>query len=486
MRREEAGRFDHVLIDEYQDTNASQYNIVRALAAGHRNLCVVGDDDQSIYAWRGAEVKHILRFNRDWPDAKVVRLEENYRSTAAIIDVANRLIAYNKFRHEKILRAARAGGEQPRIEQFPDETKEAACTVADIRHRMSLPGREARDFAILFRTNEQPRLFEAELRKQKVPYVLIGGPSFYDRREVRELLSYLKVLNEPNDEVALMHIINTPPRGIGQKSVELLLAEAVERGKPLWNVLAHGGAGAAKTQSARAGIERFVRLVRDYHQRIHQGGASLVDTARELLDAIGYESFLRQEYPEGDEAETRWEAIGEVLNALGQYESSKKKPDLTEFLDEVAVGDRPGENDKESRLGQNAVALMTMHSAKGLEFPFVYMVGMEEGLLPHHRSVKLEGEAIDEERRLCYVGVTRAQDRLTLSLALTRRKWGKPRPTDPSRFLFEITGKADNPHARPAPKAAVAKKTATPKKRAASQGQGAAPKKSTRRRPPGA
>ncbi len=215
------------MIDEYQDTNGSQYRIVKALAAEHRNLCVVGDDDQSIYGWRGAEVAHILRFKTDWPDAKVVRLEDNYRSTEAILTLANRLIAYNSQRHDKTLRAARTGGEKPKILQCPDETAEAREVVEDIRRLLGRDGLEARDFAILFRTNEQPRPFELELRRVKLPYVLVGGMSFYDRKEVRDILAYLKVLAKPDDEVSLLRIINVPARGVGQAAVGQLMARAI-------------------------------------------------------------------------------------------------------------------------------------------------------------------------------------------------------------------------------------------------------------------
>src|SRR3954470_13721977 len=237
VRREEAALFDHLLVDEYQDTNGSQYRIIKGLAAEHRNLCVVGDDDQSIYGWRGADVQHILRFSRDWPDAKVIRLEFNYRSTAAILEIANRLITYNKQRHEKVLQAARAGGEPPRILQYNNETDEARETVADIRRCIEADHLQPRDFAILFRTNEQPRAFETELRKAKVPYVILGSQSFFDRKEVKDILAYLRVIDSPRDEVSLLRIINNPPRGIGQKTVEGLLKEAVGQGKPIWEVL---------------------------------------------------------------------------------------------------------------------------------------------------------------------------------------------------------------------------------------------------------
>jgi DNA helicase-2/ATP-dependent DNA helicase PcrA len=236
-RREEAALFDHLLVDEYQDTSGVQYRIIKALAAEHRNLCVVGDDDQSIYGWRGAEVEHILRFAKDWPDAKVIRLEWNYRSTAAILDFANRLIGFNQLRHDKELKAARAGGERPRIEQYESETVEAQATVADIRRRIESEKLEPRDFAILFRTNEQPRAFETELRKANIPYVILGSQSFFDKKEVKDVLAYLKAIVHPRDEVSLLRVINNPPRGIGEKTVEMVLKDATSRGVSVWNVL---------------------------------------------------------------------------------------------------------------------------------------------------------------------------------------------------------------------------------------------------------
>jgi DNA helicase-2/ATP-dependent DNA helicase PcrA len=467
VRRQEAERYSHLLIDEYQDTNASQYRIVRALALGHRNLCVVGDDDQSIYGWRGAEVTHILRFKQDWPDAKVVRLEDNYRSTDAILTLANKLIVYNSKRHDKQLRAARAGGEKPKILQFQDEATEARDVVADIQSQLQSPGHEPRDFAILFRTNEQPRPFEMELRRVKLPYVLVGGMSFYDRKEVRDVMAYLKVLVSRTDEVSLLRIINVPARGVGQATVQQLLRMAVSAGEPLWSVLEKAGQTEGVSAAAADGIRKFQALVQRYGARLAVD--SLVEVASALVREVGYQDELARLYKDASEQQSRWAAVEEVINALAVYEKRAKKPTLTGFLDEIAVGDRDTDRDKESQLSRNAIVLMTLHSAKGLEFPQVYMVGMEEGLLPHHRAVAAEGDAIEEERRLCYVGITRAQERLTLSLALTRMKWGKARPTQPSRFLFEVSGQADRANAgprRPAPNGSKAGgKSSVPRKK---------------------
>ena len=448
VRQEEAALFDHLLIDEYQDTNGSQYRIVKALAQDHRNLCVVGDDDQSIYGWRGAEVEHILRFSKDWPDSSVVWLENNYRSTAEILTLANRLIAFNKTRHPKELKAARSGGQQPRIEQYPNETKEAEGIVADIAKQLRHPDFEPADFAILFRTNEQPRAFETELRRVGLPYVLLGGMSFLDRKEVRDVLAYLKFIESPRDEVSLLRIINTPPRGLGGKSVEILTKEAVQQGKPLWDILGQPAAVGGLPDAAQRACDELRSLVEMFQPRFQN--ESMVDALKAMLQRVDYESEIRRLYDKPEDQQARLAALEELANAVGAYESKASKPTLGGFLDDVLLGGRDFNDEKDKQLQRNAIVLMTLHSAKGLEFPHVYMVGMEEGLLPHHRSVAVEGEAIDEERRLCYVGVTRAQDYLTLSMALTRRKWGKPRDTIPSRFLFELIGQAENPHAESA------------------------------------
>ena len=324
-RRAEAGRFDQILVDEYQDTNASQYRILQALAVGHRNLCVVGDDDQSIYGWRGAEVRHILRFQDDWPDAKVVRLEENYRCTSEILRLANRLIRFNRQRHEKTLRAARAGGEKPKILQCRNEVEEAETIVGDIAKRLAKGMCEPNDFAILFRTNEQPRLFETELRKAKIPYVLIGGMSFFDRKEVRDLLAYLRVLDLPSDEPSLLRVINTPPRGIGTQAVQSLLTEAVSRGCPVWDVLPSADRLAGVSSAAAEAVLAFLQTMRRYQHRASR--ESLVSCVKDLIQEVGFEDDLRRRYAQDvDAMQARLQTVEEVINALSEFESRNKSP----------------------------------------------------------------------------------------------------------------------------------------------------------------
>ncbi len=438
VREAEAARFRHLLIDEYQDTNGPQYRITKSLAAAHRNLCVVGDDDQAIYGWRGAEVTHILRFERDWPDAKVIRLEENYRSKEGILAAANRLIAFNRHRHAKTLRATRASSEPPRMVPAEDEAAEAQWVVGDMLRQISAGRAAPRDFAILFRTNEQPRAFEAELRRARLPYVLIGGYSFFDRKEVRDILAYFKVVVNAADEVSLLRIINTPPRGIGVAAVKALMDEAVRRRAPLWDVVASNACDLSIAAAAKEGVRTLRVLVERFRQRAAR--ESPLAVATDLVQETAYRQEIERLYREPNERLARWSSVEEVINSLAGYVDRQEQPSLAGFLDEVALLGREDTSDKEQRLENNAVALMTIHAAKGLEFSQVYLVGMEEELLPHRRAIETGSAAIDEERRLCYVGITRAKDHLTLTWAQERRRWGKLRSSTPSRFLLELQG----------------------------------------------
>ena len=481
VRKIEAGKYDHVLVDEYQDTNGCQYRIIKALAIDHRNLCVVGDDDQSIYGWRGAEVRHILNFKNDWPEATMVRLEDNYRSTDAILQMANRLIVFNSHRHEKTLRAARPNGQPPRILQFASEAEEAKGVVEEIGGRLDgdrtlKPG----DFAILFRTNEQPRPFEMELRRCKLPYVITGSQSFFDRKEVRDLLSYLRWLDTPDDELALLRIINVPPRGMGAASVDKLLKKAVADSSSVWKVMRDPTMLGSLPSPAQSGVAKLKQLQAEFARRtvafskhLDQeaeeesqptnvsnspsteaeqaepemlGSDSLTRIVGDMIDAIKYRNEVERLYPDPDECAMRLSSVEEVINAVAEYEQEAESPSIHDFLSSVTLAGREFGSPKEKEMKRNAISLMTYHSAKGLEFSIVYMVGMEEGILPHRKSITGDADAVDEERRLCYVGVTRAQDELSLTLPMSRFKWGKSRPTFPSRFLYEVTGQAENPN----------------------------------------
>ena len=501
MRREEASRYDHVLVDEYQDTNGTQYRIIRSLAIDHRNLCVVGDDDQSIYGWRGAEVRHILNFKNDWQEAKVVRLEDNYRSTDAILQMANRLIVFNTHRHDKVLRAARANGAQPRILQFPDEAEEAKGVVEEIDARLKKDlTTQPKDFAILFRTNEQPRPFEMELRRCKVPYVITGSQSFFDRKEVRDILAYFKWIEKPDDELSLLRVINVPPRGLGASSVDKLLKQAVATGTSVWKIMQDELFIKQLPSAAQQGISSLKFLFREFSKKfqgnqnspgtatnesnsetssdqVHalptnaddppfdaddeeaelmEGSGHLTQAAREFIDAIHYKREINRLYPNAEEATARIGSLEEVINAIASYEHESNQPDLGDFLSKVSLEGREFGSPKEKELQRNAVSLMTYHSAKGLEFPIVYMVGMEEGVLPHRRSLVDSADGVDEERRLCYVGVTRAQNELSLCLPMSRFKWVKLAQLSRADFSTKSQGKRTIPTAenrsKPQPK----------------------------------
>ncbi len=426
------------MVDEYQDTNATQYKIISALVAKHHNLCVVGDDDQSIYGWRGARMENILEFDREFPDATIVRLEENYRCRPEILELANRLIVHNTQRREKTLIPARAPGKPPRFLEIDDEVDEATYIAREIRAAVDSNRFRYKDVAILFRTNEQPRLFEQELRANKVPYVLIGGQSFFDRREVRDLISYLKIIANPDDELSLLRIINRPARGIGDGTVSKLLERAVEKGQSLWHVLPEATADGDVPQRGAENIERFRKMIDDYRKPMNQGRLS--EQLERLITDINYKGEIERQYKTPLERVSRWSSVEELVNATSQYERGNDEPTLDGFLEEIALTNNEDEQDKDEQLKKDAVALITLHSAKGLEFPVVFLVGMEEGLLPHERSIQDGDKSICEERRLAYVGVTRAKDFLTLSWAKHRTKWGKRRKSKLSRFLTEMNG----------------------------------------------
>ena len=440
LARQQA-KFDHVQIDEYQDTNEMQFQIAAALVKPHRNICVVGDDDQSIYGWRGAEVKHILSFQQHFPGAKIVRLQDNYRCTTEIIRLANQLVKHNQGRHDKTL-VAHKEGPTPAIKPYADEQTEAEGVVREINYLVKELNVPPQDIAILFRTNEQPRIFEMELRRVRVPYQLVGGQSFFDRKEVRDIMAYLKVLSNPRDEVSLLRIINTPSRGIGDASVAKLLNRAVKSGRKLWDVIPDAVADKEITVKTAKAIDAFRAMMHDFQTQFETPGVRLSESLQKLIHDIDYESEIQKQYSAVDQQLARSAVIDECITALREYENRSTIPDLSDFLDQSSLNGNDRDFGEDDSFEQSAVKLMTLHSSKGLEFPRVYLVGLEEGLLPHKRSVTDELEnnptAIEEERRLAYVGITRAKDVLTISYAQTRMKWGKRYKTKPSRFLKEM------------------------------------------------
>jgi len=434
-------RYRYILVDEYQDTNGPQYEIVRRLARRHRNLCVVGDDDQSIYGWRGADVRKILGFERDFPGATVVRLETNYRSTAEILDAANRVIRNNPARHEKSLRSALGTGDPVKVICAEDEEREAQGVVGDIVARVQRGEARFRDCAILFRTQTQPRLFEAAMRERNVPYVLVGGPSFFDRKEVRDLLAYLRLLANPDDEVPLLRIVNRPPRGIGKTTVDRVM----ERAAAGRTTFAEAFGSAEVPAAAREGWEGLRGTLAGLGGM--DPGRALPGRIRELVEAVRYKAEVDRCYEDPRERDARWAAVEEVFLLAESYVRRAEKPTLPGFLERLALSSGE-EKEPEERRSRDAVTLMTLHAAKGLEYPRVYLVGMEEGILPHERSVAEGG--IEEERRLAYVGITRARRTLVVTHVQERARYGRRAPSMPSRFLFEMSGETPPEDWRPA------------------------------------
>ena len=432
-------KFDHLQVDEYQDTNGVQFQLIESMVKPHGNICVVGDDDQSIYGWRGAEVEHIINFAKYFPNTKTVRLENNYRCTDRILECANRLVKHNRLRHDKTLIPHKKSGSQIRLQAFEDETAEAEGVVQEIAYLISELGVKPKQVAILFRTNEQPRVFEQEMRRQKVPYMLVGGQSFFDRREIRDLMAYLKAIENSRDEVSLLRIINTPARGIGDTTTEKILQRAVKKGVTFWDFVPEASAEGLVPAKTLTSLVKFRELLQRYGQVMNSDPKNLAEHCRQLVREIDYESEIAKQYKEETQQETRKTILEEFINSIGQYVERNEDPSLTGFLETTALMDREDEADRNEKQEQDAVRLMTLHSAKGLEFPRVYLIGMEEGFLPHKRSIDADSEKdIAEERRLAYVGITRAMDHLTLTRAKSRMKWGKRRETVPSRFLFEM------------------------------------------------
>ncbi|MBC8329924.1 MAG: UvrD-helicase domain-containing protein [Planctomycetes bacterium] len=429
-------RWQYVLVDEYQDTNGPQYEIVRLICQEHRNLCVVGDDDQSIYSWRGADVRKILGFAKDFPGAEVVRLETNYRSTKDILEAANRVIAHNIGRHPKELRAHAGPGQPVCTFEARDEEDEADFIASEIGFLVRRGDAAWRDVAILVRTQVQPRAFEARLRAAGVPYRLVGGMSFFDRKEIRDLLAYLKLVANPDDESSLLRILNCPPRGVGKTSVERVLAWATERGLSANHAFARAEEIEKVPAAAKKAVVELLETLAELGRR--RGGKRLVETLKEMVGRVGYQQEVERCYPDPQTRQVRWAAVEELYNFAENYARRSGKPSLAGFLEELALNAADQQDDDGQ--DQDAVALMTLHAAKGLEFPRVYLVGLEEGILPHSRAVAEGG--VDEERRLMYVGVTRAREHLTVSYAAERARFGRRSATTPSRFWYELLGEA--------------------------------------------
>ena len=404
IREKWSKRFRHILIDEYQDTNHIQYQIVKLLVNEERNICCVGDDWQSIYSWRGADFTNILNFERDFPGAKVIKLEQNYRSTQNILDAAQKIITKNTQRSDKVLFTEAGKGAPITIQQARDEQDEArwvAMTIKKLRRPLS-------DYAVLYRTNAQSQAFEKAFMDYRIPYKLVGGVRFYDRKEIKDIVAYLHLIVNPRDVISLTRVINVPARGIGEKSVQKILSGDIS----------------GLTAKSAAAYEKFVQVLA-YLREKNADGVAPADLIEELLRKIDYRGYLN----DGDalKAEERNENLTVLVGEAGQYET------LDEFLADAAL---MSSSDEEA--GKDAVTLMTLHAAKGLEFPVVFLVGLEEGLLPHVRSMDESAEDVEEERRLTYVGMTRAMQELFLSFANSRFMFGGRTYNFPSRFLNDL------------------------------------------------
>ncbi|MCI8321997.1 MAG: DNA helicase PcrA [Dorea sp.] len=427
-------RFRYIMVDEYQDTNTVQFELVKLLASGYRNLCVVGDDDQSIYKFRGANIKNILNFEEFFPDAKVIKLEQNYRSTQNILNAANGVIRNNNGRKEKTLWTSNKEGDKLELRQFDTAYDEAEFIVSDIKTHVNNGDCTYNSNAVLYRTNAQSRMFEEKLVAANVPYKIVGGINFYARREIKDLLAYLKTVDNGRDDLAVRRIVNVPKRGIGLTSINRVQEYAASHEIGFYEALRgvdlipNIGRGAAKLESFAALIEHFKADAKD---------KSILELMNEIIDETGYVQSLEAEGAE--EAESRIENIDELLNKIAAYEEiceERDEPaDLSGFLEEVALVADIDSLDEST----DYVVLMTLHSAKGLEFPHVYLAGMEEGLFPSYLSVTADSlDELEEERRLCYVGITRAKKNLTLTCSKKRMVRGETQYNRMSRFLKEI------------------------------------------------
>jgi DNA helicase-2/ATP-dependent DNA helicase PcrA len=426
LRRQYNRRFEFVMIDEYQDTNRSQYELMRMLTETRKNVAVVGDEDQSIYSWRGADIRNILDFERDFPNATVIRLEQNYRSTKNILEGASALVAHNTERKGKWLWTESGPGARiGRFEAFDGEQE--ALFIADTMERL-LSENPAERAAVLYRTNFQSRQIEEALRRYGRQYVVLGGFSFYQRAEIKDALAYLKILESPHDSVGLLRIINTPARGIGKGSIEQIEQYALEHELSVWSAIGQMLEKNLFPTRAQAALEAFRRMIQELASMLASSPASAI--LEEILDRTGYIKML--EGGKDPDSESRLGNLNELVNAAS--EAAERGESVAEFLDHAALV-----SDTDNLDAGAQISLLTLHNAKGLEFPFVFLAGMEEGLFPHSRSLDSK-TAMEEERRLCYVGMTRAQKRLFLTSARYRRRWGggETEPSISSRFLREV------------------------------------------------
>lgn len=427
--------FRYVMVDEYQDTNRVQYDLVRMLVEEHRNLCVVGDDDQSIYRWRGADPRMILDFDRHFPGAHVITLDQNYRSTNSILRAANGVIKNNQSRREKQLWSELGDGRAIDHYLVANEEAEAAEAVSRLQYIHAKSGAKYSDFALLYRSNLQSKPLELAFRTAGIPYVVVGGQDFFERAEVRDVVSYLKIIANPRDEAAFLRVVNMPRRGIGDTTLHAVHAlcrtEKLSLGKAMAEALKRGDTPA----QAKDGIRRFLDLLTRFRERFKKGDGTLRGIVEDLVLEIDYRGELERTAKNREHAHNRWLNVESVIDAIGAYEATTEKPSLLDFLDKTHLNTDDAAFSKKERRA-TGVTLMTIHSAKGLEFPFVFIMGCEQGLLPHGKSM-LEG-GLEEERRLFYVALTRGKRYVALFEALLRKRGENERPTETSQFLREI------------------------------------------------
>ncbi|MEL7565606.1 MAG: DNA helicase PcrA [Dehalobacterium sp.] len=422
-------KFQYILVDEYQDTNHSQYRLIQMLAERHKNLCVVGDPDQSIYRWRGADIQNILDFEHDYKEANIIRLEQNYRSTQNILDAANAVIQHNLGRKEKNLWTDQGRGEKIVYRTTEDERAEAVFVAETAYSLHEQDGVSYRDCVILYRTHAQSRALEEAFIKYKIPYRIYGGIKFYDRKEIKDTLAYLKVLSNPDDSVSLARIINEPKRGIGTSTWEKIEDYALMRGISTFTALGELSAVGGLSPRAANALQGFYDMIQGLMEK--KNDLFLTQLVGELWKLTGYERALSED--KSPEGESRLENLKEFMSVTADFDQTAEEPTLENFLAQISLA-----TDLDSyREEDAAVTMMTLHTAKGLEFPAVFMVGLEEGVFPHGRAM-LEEEEMEEERRLCYVGMTRAREKLYISRAYHRMLWGNSQYNGESRFMKEI------------------------------------------------
>ena len=434
VRAQVQQRHRYVMVDEFQDTNSTQMRLLRALVPDPYNVCVVGDDDQSIYGWRGAEITNITEFERFFPNPHIIKLEENYRSTTPILHTANSLIRHNAGRRPKTLWSRNPGRDRIRLVACQDDKEEAGMIAKEIETAHFSSGTSFDDVAVLFRTNDQSRVLEQEFRQRKIPYRVVGARSFFDRREVKDILSYLRVLLNPHDDVALSRILNTPARGIGKGAVGVAREHSIERGCSLWVSFCSPDLRRQLPTRARESIADFTALIDRFSESAHTKGTMLRQMTEQLIHEVQYMEHLKKAAKEPEDYASWETGLKDLLQNIDAYDQRDRAGGLSGFIDEVSLNDdREDKDDIEKKSG---VCLITMHASKGLEFPIVFLPGVEQGILPHKRSHE-EGR-VDEERRLFYVGITRAKQKLTLSWARFRMKWGQKQTSLPSPFLREL------------------------------------------------